>query len=141
MAHWFLGNLVITREAGKHLSVFTLKEDFGFGDARYLILVKKGMVFDGNSTPRALWWFSAPFDEDAESACIHDALYQAEALPRYECDWIFLECMQANGISWWKRTAKYLAVRLFGWTAWREHTPESISKAMRYVEVKSRSMA
>lgn len=53
------------------------------------------------------------------AALVHDWLYDQQIGTRKEADKIFLDIMKKHGVSWWKRSAMYRAVRVGGWYAWR----------------------
>jgi len=93
-----------------------------------------GMWTDGASIPRFFWRvighpMMLPY---VKAAVIHDAGYMdklewsykedgewvAEAHTRKEIDELFLALMKALGISWWRRTMMYQAVRWFGGKHW-----------------------
>jgi hypothetical protein len=96
-----------------------------------------GLVTDGASIPRALWRLvGSPFaGRYLAPAIIHDGLYAAEALPRRECDALFLEAMQETLVSSWRARTMYWAVRAGGWVVWRRHTQASIDTAKQFVQV------
>lgn len=90
------------------------------------VIVKEGFDFDGASIPRALWSLvGSPFSGGVQrAACIHDALYSSQLLPRKEADKIFLEAMKCDGVPLMRRYAYYFAVRAFGDVAWMENSDE-----------------
>jgi hypothetical protein len=87
--------------------------------------------FDMASVPRCLWWAIAPFELGTRGPFCHDQLYRCGGnLPRgrmaphrkytrAETDRLFLELMAAEGVIRWRRVLAYVAVRAFGWKAWR----------------------
>lgn len=109
-------------------------------DCRYLtsqgdtIVARAGFVTDLASIPRAFWLFIAPVDLRVVGPTIHDVIYRSggevsppvgEVLPservftRKEADDIFLEAMERDQVTYWKRMAAYHAVTVFGGSAWR----------------------
>jgi len=48
------------------------------------------------------------------AAILHDYIYREKTFSRAECDLIFRVAMQALGVSWWRRNAMWLAVRIGG---------------------------
>lgn len=54
----------------------------------------------------------------------HDYMYQFAAklkVSRLLADWVLLAGLTAEGLSWWRRWAVFLAVRAGGWWVWRRH--------------------
>jgi uncharacterized protein DUF1353 len=100
------------------------------------ILIKKGFIFDGASIPRFFWRIIGhPLDHEfIRAVLLHDGLYAAELLPQKEDDLAFLEFMQYyDDIGWLKRNAMHKAVRIGGGSVWKNHTPESVKEARKYV--------
>ena len=47
----------------------------------------------------------------------HDFLYRSDSVPvvsKATADKVYLELMEYRGVSWWRRTIKYNAVKFFG---------------------------
>ena len=111
---------------------YKLLEDILIGK----FLVKKGFISDGASIPKGLWWLiGSPFTGNyTRAALLHDALYASELYERDICDDIFLNEMEKDGVSWWKRNLMYSAVRSFGWTVWSSHNDEDVSRARLFIE-------
>jgi len=93
----------------------------------YGIVVPKGFITDWASIPRLFWGIINPAGQIKAAALTHDYLYSKRgklyAQPprtRKQCDQIFLNIMVAVGMSWFKRTMAYTAVRAFGWIAWNK---------------------
>ena len=79
------------------------------------VRVPAGFTTDFASVPRFLWWWFPPSGRHSKSAVTHDYLYcQASGCSRWLADALFREAMAQDGVGWWKRTAMYYAVRLFG---------------------------
>jgi hypothetical protein len=109
-----------------------LEADFWFPDAGRVITVPKGFLFDLSSVPRALWWLIAPFDLSVVAPLVHDFLYRYGGKPpagsiepphvytRAEVDAVFRRIMEAENVAAWRRALGYLAVRVFGFWAWRK---------------------
>jgi len=85
---------------------------------RQTVVVPKGFVTDFASVPRLFWRIVPPWGVYSPAAVVHDYLYHNGALSRKESDRIFLKLMKRLDVPLWKRTVMYLAVRLFGWSAW-----------------------
>lgn len=102
-----------------------------------IIQVNKGFDFDGASVPQALWGLGlSPMTGGYQrAACLHDALYASEYFDRQLCDDIFLEAMEADGVSIVKRLAMYYAVRMFGGQVWKGHKRDEVKSYRRFITV------
>lgn len=90
----------------------------------FSIILPEGFECDLASAPR-------PYRSDDFSVlapAIHDALYRrrgvlddGRVLWRKECDQVFYRIMRAEGVGLIRARVAYLAVRAFGWVAWRGH--------------------
>jgi len=85
-----------------------------------MIIVPAGTVTDFASVPRmplAFWLFAGV---GQAAAVVHDWLYRVDtSVSREVADEIFLEAMEACGVSAWRRYPMYWAVRAFGGTRYR----------------------
>jgi len=105
---------------GKWTRVAVLESEFIYDSPRFgLVQVPFGFTSDGASVPRFLWNIYPPFGEYLEAAVIHDwfcVLGHAGTSPISSQDAakLFLEIMEVMGISWWRRTKMYWAVRIGG---------------------------
>ncbi|MDP6635965.1 MAG: DUF1353 domain-containing protein [Phycisphaerae bacterium] len=91
-----------------------------------------GTATDGASIPRFFWRFIGPpmTGRYRQAAVIHDAGYTADLQWRVDrapidydrkaVDALFLQLMEALGVSWWRRRLMYAAVRWFGATRWTD---------------------
>ena len=96
-----------------------------------LLLVPKGIKTDLGSIPRALQGIF-PKDGKAMFAYIlHDYLYQVGMFSRLESDEILEEAMGSLGVSWWRRKAVKLGLRVGGWVAWNEHRAENKKRGVK----------
>lgn len=79
-----------------------------------MILVPKDFETDFASVPRVplAYWLFAGVGQAA--AVVHDFLYSGGITSRDAADAIFLEAMEACGVSAWRRLPMYWAVRTFG---------------------------
>lgn len=79
-----------------------------------IIVVPAGFKSDLASVPRIpfAYWLTGGFSNQA--AVLHDFLYITCPVDKATADAIFLEAMEATGISWWRRRAMYAAVRVGG---------------------------
>lgn len=90
--------------------------------------VKKGFVSDGMSIP---WLFRPligdPFEQPyVYGAIIHDWHYRTQNIDRNLADTLFRSMLKKSGVSGWKCSAIYLALRAFGWIAWRSNRKKII---------------
>lgn len=88
----------------------------------HFLTVPVGFSFDGNSVPRVTWWLSPPSDY-LEAGCIHDYLYKNGAkmgVSRRTVDHIYREALDKQGLSGWRRWARWAGVRAFGWGPYKE---------------------
>lgn len=121
---------------------YELTQDYYFpatvGGWDVVVHVMPGFRTDGASIPRLLWFiFGSPYDPDIIAEAIaHDAMYRGRIVPRKDADNAFRDMMKKRGvIRAWKRRRIWIGVRLFGWSTWLAHTPESIAEARRHIEL------
>jgi hypothetical protein len=78
------------------------------------ISVPSGFVTDYASVPRipGIWWVAGGCADEA--AVVHDWIYNQQIVSRDLADKVFLEAMEASGVSAWRRYLMYAAVRAFG---------------------------
>ncbi len=88
------------------------------------ITVPAGFETDFASVPWGVHNLFPPLGPYARPAIIHDWIYaKGGKIPertytRKQADKIFLEAMEVVGVSWWKRSLMYRAVRLGGGGGW-----------------------
>lgn len=96
------------------------------------MFIKGGFCFNGASIPRLFWTLiGSPFDYRFRRAALyHDAMYHSHMVSKREADRGFLDLLKAEGVSWWKRTAMWMAVSLFGRSSYDlpEHVVEHWKK-------------
>ena len=104
--------------------------------------IPTGFVTDFASVPRPFWAIFPPNGPWAKAAVVHDWLYRtlgvrvedvewhprhgplvgldavSRPITRREADGIFRRMMRELGVSWWRYTTMYWAVRLGGWFGW-----------------------
>lgn len=92
------------------------------------VFVHAGFKTDFASIPRWAWpVMGHPAGRHGKAAVIHDYIYHYPAAgvdkprSRRRCDQIFLEGMVVLGVSWWKRTVMYSAVRVGGGVPWKKY--------------------
>ena len=112
--------------------------DVGEEDSGERVIVIAGFLTDFASVPRFAWpIIGHPTGRYGKASVVHDWLYRYPksgvltvgqfdmCIPiprtRRRCDQIFLEGMQVLGISWWKRTVMYSAVRVGGGKPWKQY--------------------
>lgn len=101
-----------------------------------VIDVSKGFATDFTSVPRVFWWLIPRWGKYGNAAVIHDWLYwQQKTKSRREADDILLEGMSVLGVSGWRKTLIYYAVRYFGWLAWFRNTVDRENGFNRVVDV------
>ncbi len=107
-------------EKGKHRAVVTLQRNFCYSsDMLGYVRVPTGFVSDGASVPQALWSIYPPFGKYLEAAVIHDYYCVLGNKGESPIDSVtaaklFREVMQVCGVSKWRRTKMYWAVRIGG---------------------------
>jgi len=95
-------------------NAFVTTETFDFIMDESIIKIPKGFKFDGASIPRFLWIFIGhPFSPRfIEASLVHDYLC-IKGYDRKSADRKFKELLKRAGVSSWKATAMYNAVRAF----------------------------
>ncbi len=93
---------------------------YEFGGVR--VNIAPHFCFDGASIPQCVWSIIGhPFTPGfVRAALLHDVLYHSHVLSRRMADDALLELLAADGVTWWKRTVIWLAVRCFGWMFWKQ---------------------
>lgn len=83
------------------------------------ITVPTGFVTDLASIPRIFWNIMPPFGKYTEAAIVHDYIYRLHSFSRSRCDALFREMMTVLKVKSLAKWTIYIAVRAFGWIAWR----------------------
>jgi len=102
-------------------NTWRLHRPFTFRGRTRTVTVPKGFPTDFASIPRFFWRIlpkNGPYDF---AAVPHDYLYAVQTLPRPDADHLFLEAMEAAGVTPWQRRLMFWAVRSFGWIPWQGH--------------------
>ena len=105
-------------------------DDFCYTGHGVEVFIQAGFKTDLASIPRFFWRFMAPHELSIAAPLVHDSLYRnggIAATPRgtmflftrEQTDNLFLQIMEEEGVSWWKRNSAYRAVRLFAWASWK----------------------
>jgi hypothetical protein len=88
------------------------------------ICVPRGFITDLASIPRMLRAVFNVNDESRQAAVLHDYLYCGQgfagALSRAQCDRLFRDAMQDQGVNWLQRWTMWAGVRIGGWLYWRK---------------------
>lgn len=102
-------------------------------DAGYTVFIPAGFRFDLASVPRFLWPLIGAHELSIEAPAVHDFIYvragvmsDGEVEPlrgfsRRETDFLFRMIMRSCGVSRFRRSVAWLAVRLFGWIPWSRY--------------------
>lgn len=131
----FRGKIILEKVHDREFAYLVL-EPVAYENEKYVIEVAGGWETDGASVPKVFQnIFSAYGEQSIYGAIVHDALYMAEALPRKECDAIFLELLKLKGVGWFKRRVMYRAVRLGGWLVWKKHKPKKVKEAKKFIKI------
>ena len=128
----FKNNLKVEKTGDQ---VFILLEDLVYENDKVKIIVHSGFDFDGASIPKAFWSIigspiTGPY---TRAACVHDALYASELLPRGESDQWFNDLMKEDNTPFVKRQLMYSTVRGAGWTVWKGHIPEDVQEYKKFI--------
>lgn len=106
------------RAAGS--DTFKVESDWTYNGARETYTVPAEFVTDGASVPWFFWWVCPPIKPRYLAASVlHDFLYSTKPVSRKDADLTFYRVMIEDGEQLWRAYGMYLAVRLFGWLAWR----------------------
>ena len=109
-----------------------LMADYTYHEGSCSILARAPSDFDLASVPRILWSVIAPNELSLVAPLFHDLLYEFKGaldephgavtphrtFTREECDGLFRDIMEREGVSPWRRWAAYFAVRNFGQSYW-----------------------
>lgn len=129
----FRTELITKRDMSKDFC-WILYSSLVYEDDSYYITVKPGFDFDYASIP---WVFRRVLPKNGKSydraACVHDALYASQALPKDECDKVFLRAMLADGTNGTIADAMYTAVKLGGKSSYND--TEELDKYKGFIEV------
>jgi hypothetical protein len=99
---------------------FELLQDFRCFYNGTLIIVPKGFITDGVSSPKFAWGIVGPFGSAFPAALVHDWLFSPHNT-KYswtESNWIFYELMKHCGVGFLKRRVIYAAVVTGSYPIW-----------------------
>lgn len=109
----FYNNLNVTAVA---LDKWRLDEDLRYQSnvLANVVTVPAGFVTDFATVPRLPVVYLAFDGYGDRAAVVHDFLYRQGEISRETCDKVFYEALLADGVSKWRASLMYAAVRVFG---------------------------
>lgn len=113
----FLDRLRLEKTNGQWRLLHELRYDSPLLDAQ--VVVPTGFMTDLASVPRLPFAYWLAGNTSHAPAVIHDFLYRTRMVSRAVADAVLAEAMAAVGEPAWRQGLMWLAVRLFGWLAWR----------------------
>lgn len=122
---------------GRKPTTYQLARDYRYVTPEgWEISVPAGLITDGASVPRALWWAIPPDGLHRAACLIHDWLYQIGPLAqlfRSDCDKVLRTMLeQTPGLPEWQPRTMWLAVRAFGWLPWSRSTGKPLIEEQHY---------
>lgn len=116
---------------------YLLKSSLSFENDWIKVTIKKGLITNGASIPRAFWSIiGCPMSGlYVGSAIIHDGLYGSHILTKEESDMLFLDMMTHNGVSKIKRTLMFWAVKYAGKSAWDATSDEEADVLKKFITI------
>jgi len=99
------------------------------------IAIPPEFTSDLASIPRLLFGLVSPWDIALE-ALFHDQLYREQEVTRAVADFVLRMMMAERGVPWHIRWTVYLAVRMFGGSAWEQHRAANAERARRVFEAR-----
>ena len=131
----FTGKTILERISSKE---YMLKSSLTYENEEFKVTIKKGLITDGASIPKAFWSIiGCPLSgKYVGSALIHDGLYGSHLLSKEESDRLFLDMMKHNGVGAIKRNLMYWAVKVGGRSAYNATSAESAIENAEFVSVK-----
>ena len=116
----FKTDLIVKRDVKKD-NCWIVQEPLVWEDDKYEIRVLKGFDFDFASVPKFLHPFLPKDGQEYDrAACLHDALYASNRLPKDECDRLFYEAMILDGVPKYRAKTMHSAVRCCGSSAYND---------------------
>jgi hypothetical protein len=103
--------------------IFSVSQDFYFyreKDKDEIYTVPAGFKSNFASVPRVLQLLFSKRDVYSAASVLHDYLYTSKEISREKADLILKEGMLVLGSSKTSAYLFWLAVRLFGWSAWNK---------------------
>lgn len=104
--------------------IWELTEPLVYESAHGTFTVPVGFRTDFASVPRApiAWWFCGGNGEAA--AVVHDWLYKVGITSKDVADRVFYTALRDMGVSPFKASVMYQAVRIGGWPPWTKYRSE-----------------
>ena len=131
----FKTELITKRNIAQDFS-WILHEPLIWEDSKYEIRVLEGFDFDYASIPTIITNLLPKNGQEYDrAACLHDALYASQWLPKAECDKLFYDAMLSDGVNKVKAWSMYQAVKWFGHSAYKDGGEEETLKYRRLVRV------
>ena len=131
----FKSKLITERNITQDFS-WVLHEPLIWEDSKYIITVKSGFDFDFASIPKAVTNLLPKNGQEYDrAACLHDALYASQWLPKAVCDRLFYDAMIAVGVNKAKAWSMYTAVKLFGHSAYKNNDKTEVEHYRKLVVV------
>ena len=112
---------------GDNKAWYVYKENmlYVIGKTNDKIVVPNGFVTDYASVPKIMWLFGlSPHEQYSRAAIIHDYLYWSQGCTRAQADQLMFIAMKESKVGWLGRWLVYLAVNLFGESAWTNNANE-----------------
>lgn len=109
----------------------------------YVYYIPSNFETDLASIPKIAWPIMAPAHSSLmRPAIIHDWFYRKTCdFTRYETDLIFYHMLRNDGVSYFRASMMYYAVRLFGWNYYNEDYCDDefkgLDKKMRSIQIAS----
>lgn len=105
-----------------------LRRNFVYTSSLYEvpIVVPRTFTTDFASVPRLMWVVFPPWGLYGNAAVVHDYLYATQFVPRPTADAVFMEAMAVSAVPTWQKWPLFLAVRLFGFWAWRQNRSKRV---------------
>ena len=131
----FKSELIVKRDVSND-NAWIVQEPLVWEDDKYEIKVLRGFDFDFASTPKVITNILPKNGQEYDrAACLHDALYASQWLPRTVCDKLFYDAMIADGVNKAKAWSMYTAVRLFGYNAYKNNNKSEVEYYRKLVVV------
>lgn len=103
--------------------LYQVYERYGYGTQE----APEGLIVDGASVPRPVWWFMPPDGLHRPAALIHDVNTKRKGLQldgtritRHQANELFLAMMIEAGVEKWRAEIAYRGVEVGGATSWND---------------------
>jgi len=124
----FLGDLVVEPQADGE--TWKVHEQFQYSSdiLNTIVTIPVGFITDGASIPKIFWNILQPTGPYFRAAVIHDYLYRWQKFTRRQSDDALLEGMWVLNCKRWQYCCIYIAVRCFGFFAWKKDGKNPITR-------------